>query len=118
MLAAELNISMMRWAEDYPDPSNWLGWWVGTESYIKWDNAEFDELVTAANAEIDVEKRCEGYKRAERIILEDAAAVILEHPKTWVLYKPWVGGPNPRSDGVRAPYTGSIADMYIKNNAP
>jgi oligopeptide transport system substrate-binding protein len=118
MRAGELNIALNRWAEDYPDPSNWLGWWVGTEGYIKWENAEFDELVTAANAEIDVEKRCEMYKRAERIILEEASAVIFEHPKTWQLYKPWVGGPNPRSDGIRAPYTGSIADMYIKDNAP
>ena len=116
MKGAKLNIALGRWAMDYPDPSNFLGWWVGTASYIKWINAEFDELVTAANSEIDPVKRCEGYKKAERIILEDAAAMILEHPKQFGLWKPWVGGPNLRSDGIRYPYTGSIADTYIKNN--
>ena len=116
MKGAKLNIALARWAMDYPDASNFLGWWVGTASYIKWINAEFDELVTAANAEIDATKRCEGYKKAERIILEDAAAMILEHPKQFLLWKPWVGGPTPRSDGIRVAYTGSISDMYIKNN--
>jgi ABC-type transport system substrate-binding protein len=118
MLGAQLNIALARWAMDYPDPSNFLGWWVGTDSYIKWINEDFDELVTAANSELDAAKRCEMYKDAERVILEDAAAVILEHPKQFQLWKPWVGGPKVRADGIRYRYTGDIADIYIKNNMP
>jgi hypothetical protein len=51
-------------------------------------------------------------------MLEDVVAVFIEHPKQFALWKPWVGGPKLRSDGIRYPYTGSISDMYIKNNMP
>jgi ABC-type oligopeptide transport system substrate-binding subunit len=118
MIGQKLNIALARWAMDYPDPSNFLGWWTNPDGYIKWDNDEFDALVTAANSEIDADKRCDMYKQAERMILEDAAAVFIEHPKEFTLWKPWVGGPNVRADGVRVAYTGWHADVYIKNNAP
>jgi len=112
-----LEIALGRWAMDYPDPTNFLDWWASDAgSIIQWKNAEFDKLIKEAGSLLDLETRCPMYKRAERIILEDAAAVFIEHPKQFVLYKPWVGGPNPRADGIRAAYSMWYADVYIKNN--
>lgn len=108
-----LKIAMGRWYFDYPDPTNFLNWWRGTDGIIKWDNPQFDEIVTAAGGELDPQKRCEMYAEAEKIMLEDVAAVFIEHPKEVQLFKPNIAGIKLRSDGIKHDYTGMVSDLYI-----
>jgi ABC-type oligopeptide transport system substrate-binding subunit len=112
-----MEIALARWAMDYNDPSNFVDWWQSNAgSIIQWKNPDFDAAVKAASSEIDPKKRCELYAEAEKIMLEDAAGVFIEHPKQMLLYKPWVGGPQADKNGNRLLYTGWLADVYIKNN--
>ena len=113
-----MEIALARWAMDYNDPSNFVDWWQSNAgSIIQWKNPDFDAAVKAASSELDPKKRCELYAKAEKIMLQDAAGVFLEHPKQMLLYKPWVGGPQADKNGNRLLYTGWLADVYIKNNA-
>lgn len=112
-----MEIALARWAMDYNDPSNFVDWWASNAgSIIQWKNPEFDAAVKAAGVELDPQKRCELYGKAEKIMLEDAAGVFIEHPKAMELFKPWIGGVKPDKDGNRLHYTGWLADAYIKDN--
>jgi len=112
-----MQIALGRWAMDYNDPSNFVDWWQSNAgSIIQWKNPQFDALVKAASSELDLTKRCQEYGEAEKIMLQDAAGVFIEHPKQMLLYKPWIGGPQADKNGNRLLYTGWLADVYIKNN--
>lgn len=113
----EMNIALARWAMDFNDPSNFVDFWQSTAgNIIQWKNADFDATVKAAASELDPAKRCELYAKAEKIMLDEAAGVFIEHPKQMLLYKPWVAGPQADNNGNRLLYTGWLSDVYIKDN--
>ncbi len=111
-----MQIALARWAMDYNDPSNFVDWWQSNAgSIIQWKNPQFDALVKSASSELDLTKRCQMYADAEKLMLQDAAGVFIEHPKQMLLYKSWIGGPQADKNGNRLLYTGWLADVYIKN---
>jgi oligopeptide transport system substrate-binding protein len=83
------------WCADYPDPENFADvlFHTGAESNeSKYSNAELDALLDKARVEVDASKRIEMYQQAERIIINDAPVLFLNHPIFHVLVKPRVKG--------------------------
>ena len=108
---------------DYLDPSNMLtALWrsvneKGSPRHA-WKNDKFDELVTAAGKEVDEQKRIAMYQEAERILVEDVAAVFLSHQVIFQVWWPYLTGMHPDKDGnVVFRYLDiSRYQMYIRND--
>jgi oligopeptide transport system substrate-binding protein len=79
---------------DYPDANNWLNDVFNSQSgnnFGHFANAQFDELVTKAAASTDPEERVAMYHDAEKILVEDEAALIpLFHSTDPQLTKPYL----------------------------
>ena len=86
---------------------------VDTQTPLQEMLRAFDDLVTQAGGELDPQTRCDLYAQAEMIMLEDVAAVFVEHPKEVQLFKPNIGGIKLRADGIEHDYTGMTNDIYI-----
>ncbi len=66
------------WCIDYPDASNFAKDVFRSDSgnnHTKWVNPEYDEIVDEAARETDPEKRKELYVQAEKILVEEDAAI-------------------------------------------
>ncbi len=83
------------WCADYPDPENFAdvlfhsGAQQNTGGY---SNPALDALLDSARVEQDVRKRIALYQQAEKIIVQDAPALFLEHDLSYILVKPYVKG--------------------------
>lgn len=67
------------WCMDYPDASNFtkdVFYSTSGNNHTKWANEEFDRIVDEAALETDMEKRHEMYVQAERILVEEDAAMM------------------------------------------
>lgn len=88
------DIYRLGWCADYPDSNNWLNEVFNSKSSqnsAKFFNEEYDALVEEAAFESDPETRLELYRQAERILIDEAAAIAPIYYYTRVrLYKPWV----------------------------
>lgn len=112
---------------DYLDPSNMLGIWTSTGRHA-WKNDQFDKLVTDATSLVgDPTKRDQGFKDAEKILVEDVGGIFIYHWTPGFIYKPYMKGTElePDKTGVAAwhwPNTESIGmlmyTMYVSNEAP
>lgn len=84
------------WAEDYPDPQNWLSinWKCATAfaSARGYCNPEFDQIVDQADREIDPVKRLSLYEQAGRILVDDVPGPFAYNPVKNFLVKPTVSG--------------------------
>ncbi|MFW6151221.1 MAG: peptide ABC transporter substrate-binding protein [Chloroflexota bacterium] len=83
------------WVADYPDPHNFLDtlFHSGRDNNgFGYSNPEVDSLLDRAAVEQDSEKRLDLYRRAEQIIVEDAACLPLSFGRNHVLVKPYVEG--------------------------
>jgi oligopeptide transport system substrate-binding protein len=83
------------WCADYPDPENFADalFHSGAQQNLgNYSNPEVDALLEAARVERDVERRIQLYQDAETILVEDAAAIFLNHGLRFVLVKPHVKG--------------------------
>lgn len=81
------------WNADYPDPADWdrLVFGPGSDqNYGKWENPEFTKLLDQADKESDPAKREAIYKDAEKILAQDAGALIIYWYGNFRLVKPWV----------------------------
>lgn len=89
---------------DYIDPANMMGVWKSTGRH-SWRNAEFDDLVNAADVFVgDPEERFQMYHEAERILVEDVGGIFLDHRIQGDLFQPYIAGDclRPNSQGVSA----------------
>jgi ABC-type transport system substrate-binding protein len=85
----------MRWGADYLDPQNFLSLLLTTkapENYTGYSNPEYDALCKQADAEKDQAKRTELYRKAERLVVDDAPWIPLYYQSDLELMKPWVSG--------------------------
>ncbi len=90
-------ISLLGWAQDYPDPQNWLSiYWTCNSTLFAalagYCNEEFDALIAQADQELDPEKRLALYEEAGRMLVEDAPGVFAFNLATVVLINPEVTG--------------------------
>ena len=72
-----LDIGRAGWLADYNDADNFLSLLkTGIEhNYGKWTNAEYDKLIEDGNKEQDQAKRAELFQKAEKIALDNTAAI-------------------------------------------
>lgn len=88
------NVYRLGWCADYPDSNNWLNEVFNSKSgqnYAKLSNPDFDALVEEAAFETDPAARQEMYAEAERILVEEEAAIAPIYYYTYVrLHKPWL----------------------------
>jgi oligopeptide transport system substrate-binding protein len=83
------------WCADYPDPENFADalFHSGAQQNIgNYSNPDLDILLDQARIEQDVTKRIQLYQQAEQIIVQDAPALFISHPVSYVLVKPYVKG--------------------------
>jgi oligopeptide transport system substrate-binding protein len=80
---------LLGWVADYPDPDNFLR--ISTfRQWTQWRNESYDRLVEEARRVVDQGERMRLYRRADRILIEEAAILPLYYPRLHLLVKPWV----------------------------
>jgi oligopeptide transport system substrate-binding protein len=106
------------WTADYPDPTNFLDPRFHSRS-IKPDgstndsfyaNPELDQLLDAARAELDPGRRDAMYRRAERILYDDAPWIWDYHRVNTEVTQPYVRGYEPHPIWLRD-YTSAWLDL-------
>jgi len=88
-----LQMVVLGWIADYPDPENFLDLLFHSQSpqnSTGYSNPKVDELLEAARAEQDQEKRFALYREAEKLIVQDAPWIPLYHTESHLLVKPYV----------------------------
>ncbi|MFK0162328.1 peptide ABC transporter substrate-binding protein [Rhizobium sp. NPDC090279] len=94
MQRGEVQIGRAGWLADYNDPINFLNLLsTGVEmNYGRWSNKDYDALIKQGNAEIDLKKRAEIYKKAEQLALDDSAAIPIYYYVSQNIVAPKVQG--------------------------
>ncbi|MFC1860943.1 peptide ABC transporter substrate-binding protein [Chloroflexota bacterium] len=93
----------MGWIADYPHPQDFLEILFHSEAennYGEYVNLEVDNLLERAGVESDSELSLALYRRAEQLLVEDAACLPLWFGKNYVLRKPHVKGYNLNALGI------------------
>lgn len=70
------DLSLTRWGPDYADPMTYLDLWTTAESTQKWSNTDYDAIIESAKTgelALDYPARWDALKKAEGILLDDAA---------------------------------------------
>ncbi len=95
-----LQLSIMGWLQDYPDPSNFLDVLFNSKGIREtsslnrsfYSNPKVDTLLNAAATELDRQKRLQMYQRVEQMVMDDAPWVPLVHTERYVAMQPWIKG--------------------------
>ncbi|MCP4693665.1 MAG: peptide ABC transporter substrate-binding protein [Desulfobacterales bacterium] len=96
MFEKENDVNMFRygWCADYPDANNWLMEQMHptkSANLIRWQNKSFSELVEKAQRTMDEFTRKRLYKKAEKILCQEEAAIAPIYYYTGsTLTKPWL----------------------------
>jgi oligopeptide transport system substrate-binding protein len=109
MDSREYQMSLYGWTADYNDPMTFLDLFVsdGPLNYSNYQNERYDQLINEAKVEPDEQVRMGNLIEAERLLIEDAAAVApVYHSGSVVIVRPsikkWVQHP-----------TGTIEFKYL-----
>jgi oligopeptide transport system substrate-binding protein len=112
----------IRWWYDYPDPDNgYYDMFYGDKpegsKRQAWNNAEFNEIIVAAQGELDPEARLEMYKQAERIIQEDVGYMPIVFRVDQYAFKPWLQNLPVNRQGFTVPdgniYVRMMEQVYV-----
>ncbi len=93
--ANDYDIAWLAWSADFNDPSNFLETnYSKTRAYpTAWTNEKFDSLIEEARVTLDAKKRGELLHEAERVLIEeDAALVPIIHAVSNVFRRNYVKG--------------------------
>lgn len=86
---------MYGWCADYPDPENFLDVLYHSDSDFNvsgYANAQVDALLEQARTEVDPANRIALYQQAEKLLLEDGAAIPLWNSVLYELVSPRLDG--------------------------
>lgn len=89
------NLFELGWVADYPDPQNFLDvlfYSKSEENIGEYHNPQVDALLERARAERDGKARLALYRKAEELLVRDAACLPLFFDVDYVLVKPYVKG--------------------------
>ncbi len=69
---------LARWVADFPDPENFMNLFKANSgnNSLAYNNAEYDALVDQALVTVDPVERMEIYRKAQRILTEQEAAIV------------------------------------------
>ncbi|MDN4073699.1 peptide ABC transporter substrate-binding protein [Fictibacillus terranigra] len=73
----DYDISYAGWGPDYPDPMTFVDMFItgGSHNEMNYSNKKYDELIKKASAETDLQKRWDMMQEAEKILIEEDAAI-------------------------------------------
>jgi peptide/nickel transport system substrate-binding protein/oligopeptide transport system substrate-binding protein len=94
------------WYADVPDPDNFLHLLFHSQSprnYMGYANAGVDDLLVQARIERDIARRVDLYRRAEQLIMDDAAVLPVWHYSYERVFQPY----------VRSVEVNGLGDPYI-----
>jgi oligopeptide transport system substrate-binding protein len=93
----ETQVYRQGWIGDYNDAFSFLELLRSTsgQNDTGYSSAEYDRFVTAAQSELDMERRAELLQNGERQLLEDMPVLPIYFYVRMRLMKPWVGGFEP-----------------------
>jgi peptide/nickel transport system substrate-binding protein len=108
VMNAEGNLALFGWTGDNGDPDNFLYVILdkdnaippGAQNVCFWKNDSFHALVTAAQIETDQPKRADLYRRALRLVHDDAPCVPLAHTSPPIAFNRRVHGYVPHPDSA------------------
>jgi oligopeptide transport system substrate-binding protein len=87
------DINRASWTQDYPHPNNFLGDVFGTgNNFMGYSSEAFDELMSEAAAEPDLDAQVPIYEEAQELMVQDAPAIFLYWYGGYTLVKPHVQG--------------------------
>ena len=101
----------MGWNSDYPHPNDWLNVVFNSKSvqnYSKYNNAQFDKLVTDAAREPDQAKQLQMYNQAQQILVDDAPVIFIYWYGRFRMVKPWV------KDLVTTPQDPDLGEYFMR----
>jgi oligopeptide transport system substrate-binding protein len=110
MNSREYQISLYGWTADYNDPMTFLDLFVSDSplNYSNYQNERYDQLINEAKIEPDEQVRMGNLIEAERLLIEDAAAVApVYHSGSVVIVRPSI------KNWVQHP-TGTIEFKYVR----
>jgi oligopeptide transport system substrate-binding protein len=90
-----LQLFLLGWCQDYPDPQNWYSSVFHSQSTMNstgWANPQFDLLAERADVESDRARRATLYRQAAQLLGDDAPVAFLYHSVVSRLVKPHVAG--------------------------
>ena len=92
--ALGFDLAVAGWGPDFDDPYTYMGYWASSSKDMgaTFDNAEFDTLLTNANAETDMNKRAEILGQAEALFSDIGPAIPILHYKGVFAVQPHVKG--------------------------
>ncbi|WP_462408983.1 peptide ABC transporter substrate-binding protein [Neobacillus sp. Marseille-QA0830] len=75
--AEDYDLLMGGWGPDYADPMTYMDLWVtgGGQNHMSYSDAKFDKLIKDANENLQGQERWKALQDAEKILLEDDAAI-------------------------------------------
>jgi ABC-type transport system substrate-binding protein len=83
------------WCADYPDPENFADalFHSGAQQNLGgYSNPALDTLLERARIEPHVDQRLALYQQAEQMIVDDTAALFLDHSRRFMLIQPRIAG--------------------------
>ena len=89
----DLQVARAGWIGDYSDPQNFLFIMESHNTgfnYARYDNPEFDGLMTKAARELDLDKRAELLQNAERLVMRDTPFLPIFYYSSFTLVSPKV----------------------------
>ena len=91
----DFDMFWLGWYADYPHPQSYLEPLWGCQQPLNiagYSNPAFDELLGRAARTGEVESQLELYAEAQRLLVDDTAAMFLQWPGEYALVAPWVDG--------------------------
>nr|HEX4314361.1 ABC transporter substrate-binding protein [Kofleriaceae bacterium] len=101
-------LSLAAWGGDSPDPTSFLDAKLATSAIGSdasandsfYSNPALDDLLDRARAERDPARRAELYRRAERIVFDDAPWIFEYHRRAIEVVQPYLMGYDPHPVGI------------------
>ena len=89
--AEQFHLTGLAWDADYPDPDNFLR--VGFPwEFTRWKNEPYQRLLRDARKKTDQTERMKLYKKADKILVQEAPIIPGFYGRTELLIKPWIRG--------------------------
>jgi oligopeptide transport system substrate-binding protein len=87
-------VGPLGWMADYPDPSDWFGIFLTTNSnnFAFYQNKQYDSFVRTAGSDLQPDRRAQEYKQAQSMVVNDVPAAFLAQAVSWYLERPFVRG--------------------------
>lgn len=83
------------WGADYPDPETFMNLFTKDcgNNDTKWWSPKYDQLIQAAEGELDTKKRADLYRQADVMLCREAVPIVPTFLATQnIMVKPWVKG--------------------------